>query len=765
MKKLSYCFRSALLMMAIAAPLMAAQADSSVNRSVNSSMEAKINKLLSEMTLEQKIGQMALRDWGVYSAEAIPAVKQAVREGRIGGFLNVNFNVADDNAFAELQRIAVEESPLGIPLIFGQDVIHGYETIFPIPLGQAATWNPETVETGARVAAKEASTDGIRWTFAPMIDISRDPRWGRIAESLGEDPYLASVLGVAMVKGFQGDDLSDPTSLAACAKHFVGYGAAEGGRDYNSAYIPEGTLRDVYLPPFKAVVDAGIASLMSSYSTLNNVPATGNRFLMKQILRDEWDFDGFVVSDWNAVMEMIPHGYARDAKHAAQLAANAGIDFEMHTHTYEDHLADLIEEGKFTEQQLDQAVRNLLRVKLRLGLWENPYPRSNRDQVMLNEDFLAEAKNAARQSFVLLKNDGGLLPLSKSQTVAVIGPLADAPFEQLGTWIYNGKKEDTRTLLPAIQKLVGENKVIYAKGLAYSRDKSTEAFDQAVEAAKKADLVLYVGGEEAVLTGEGHSRGDISLPGAQQQLMTALAKTGKPLVMVIMAGRPIELGQTLEQADAILMAWHPGTMGGPALAEVLYGEVSPSGRLPLTWPVAEGQIPIYYNHMSTGRPPSDDNYTRMDDIGQGVFQHQPGNSSNLLDYGHKPQFPFGFGLTYSSFEYDKLNLNRKKIALGESLEISARIKNTGDTRATEVVQLYVQDVVGDVTRPVRELKGFQRVTLKPGQSQTVTFEIHTDDLAFHNQDMELVTEPGDFNVWIAPNAAAGLKGSFVVEGF
>ncbi len=756
-KKMYYVFCAPLLtvLMAVLAPMAIAQSDPE--------MEAKIEQLLSKMTIEQKVGQMALRDWGTYSRKTIPEAKQAVREGKIGGFLNVNFNTVDDNAFAELQRIAVEESPLGIPLIFGQDVIHGYETIFPIPLGQAASWNPALIEAGARVAAEEASVDGIRWTFAPMIDISRDPRWGRIAESLGEDPYLTSVLGVAMVEGFQGDDLSDPTSLAASVKHFVGYGAAEGGRDYNSAYIPEGTLRDIYLPPFKAAVDAGAATLMSSYNTLNNVPATANAFILKQILRDEWGFDGFVVSDWNSVMEMIAHGFARDAKHAAQLAANAGIDFEMHTDTFEKYLPELIEEGKFTEQQLDQAVRNMLRVKLRLGLWDNPYPRKNRDQIVLSDAHLAAARESAEQSFVLLKNNQSILPLDKKHTVAVIGPLADAPFEQLGTWIYNGKKEDTRTLLPAIQKLVGESNVIYAPGLEYSRDKNTDGFAKAIQAANKADVVLFVGGEEAVLSGEGHSRGDISLPGAQQQLMTALAETGKPLVMVIMAGRPVELEKTLEQADAIMMAWHPGTMGGPALADVLYGNVSPSGRLPLTWPIAEGQIPIYYNHMSTGRPPTDDNYTRIDDIEQGVFQHQPGNSSNLLDYGHQPQFPFGYGLTYSSFEYKKLKLNRKKISLGESFEVSAVIKNTGKVTATEVVQLYVQDVVGDVTRPVRELKGFERITLAPGKSQKVVFTIHTDDLAFHNQAMQLVTEPGDFNVWIAPNAAEGLKGSFVVE--
>ena len=753
MKKLNRLMCSMLLSLAV--PAISAPSEKEV--------ESKIDQILSQMTLEQKIGQMALRDWGTYSAEQIPDVKQAVRDGKIGGFLNINFNTADDNAFAELQRIAVEESELGIPLIFGQDVIHGYKTIFPIPLGQAASWNPELIEAGARVAAQEATTDGIRWTFAPMIDVSRDPRWGRIAESLGEDPYLTSVLGVAMVNGFQGDDLTDPSSLAATGKHFAGYSGAEGGRDYNAAYIPEGTLRDVYLPPFKAAVDAGALSLMSSYNTLNNVPVTGSKFLLTDILRGEWGFDGFVVSDWNSVMEMIPHGYASDPKHAAQLAANAGIDFEMHTQTFEQHLATLIDEGKFSKKQLDQAVRNMLRAKVRMGLWQHPYPRGNQEKVILSKNNLAEAKKAAQQSFVLLKNDDALLPLSAAQTVAVVGPLADAPFEQLGTWIYNGDKKDTRTVLPAIRELVGDSKVIYAKGLDYSRDKNTAGFADAIKAAKKADVVLYIGGEEAVLSGEGHSRGDISLPGAQEQLITALAETGKPIAMVIMAGRPIELGQTLEQAQAIMMAWHPGTMGGPALAEVLYGKVSPSGRLPLTWPVAEGQIPIYYNHMSTGRPPSDENYTRIDKIEQGVFQHQPGNSSNLLDYGHKPQFPFGYGLTYSTFAYSDLKLSRNKLSMGESLKVTAVIKNTGKTTATEVAQLYVQDIVGSVTRPVRELKGFERVTLKPGKSERVEFTIHTDDLAFHNQNMELVTEPGAFNVWVAPSADSGLKGSFVIE--
>ncbi len=736
----------------------AVAADTNTDQSV----EARVEQLLARMSLQEKIGQMSLRDWGIYGADDVEGVKQAIREGRIGGFLNVAFSSVDTNAFAELQRIAVEESPNGIPLIFGQDVIHGYKTIFPIPLGQAATWNRDLVEQGARVAAEEATTMGIRWTFAPMIDISRDPRWGRIAETLGEDPYLASELGVAMVRGFQTDDPSQPNTLAACGKHFAAYGAAEGGRDYNSVYMGEGLLRNVFLPPFKAAIDAGMMTIMTSYSTLNDVPATGSAFLMQQILRDEWGFDGFVVSDWSSVTEMIPHGFARDEKHAAQLSANASVDFEMFTDTYEKYLPELIEEGKYTVAQLDQAVRNMLRIKLRLGLWEHPYPRGGADQVILNDDFLQAARVAAQQSFVLLKNDKRVLPLNKEQTVALIGPLADAPHEQLGTWIYDGDKRDTRTVLPALREYLGSDKVLYAPGLTFSRDRSTDGFAEALAAAQKADVIVYVGGEESILSGEGHSRGDIRLPGAQAELIARLAATGKPLVHVIMAGRPIQLDETLQQSDALMMAWHPGTMGGPALVDVLFGEVSPSGRLPQTWPVAVGQIPIYYNHMSTGRPATDDNYTRIDDIGIGVFQHQPGNSSNLLDLGHRPQFPFGYGLTYGQFEYSDLKISRNRLAMGESLEASALIKNTGRAEATEVVQLYVQDIVGSVTRPVRELKGFQRVTLKPGESRRVSFPLHTDDLAFYNQAMKKVTEPGDFNLWIAPHAETGLQTRFAV---
>ncbi|MDO3383723.1 beta-glucosidase BglX [Gilvimarinus algae] len=750
-------------LLSLCLPLVLASAGTVQAQMDNQAIEARIDQLLPTMSVKEKVGQLALRDFGMYDAKQLEDIKQQIRDGEVGGFLNVSFSSVDKNAFASLQKIAIEESPHGIPLIFGQDVIHGYETIFPIPLGQAASWNPELIEQGARIAAREATADGIRWTFAPMIDISRDPRWGRIAETLGEDPYLASVLGVAMTRGFQTDDPSQPDAMAASAKHFVGYGAAEAGKDYNAAYIPEATLRDVYLPPFKAAIDAGLMTIMSSYNTLNDIPATANEFALKTLLREEWGFDGFVVSDWNAVMEMIPHGFARDAKHAAELAANAGVDFEMYTDTYRQHLPALIKEGKFSEQKLDAAVRHMLRIKMRLGLWENPYPAGNRDAIVLSDEHLQAARVAARESFVLLKNAKQLLPLKKNTKVALIGPLANAPHEQLGTWIYNGNKKDSHPLLPALQAYLGNDSLItYVPGLEFSRDTRTAHFDKAVKAAQNADVVVYVGGEESILSGEGHSRGDIALPGAQQQLIRRLSETGKPLVTVLLAGRPIELGDVREQSQALMMAWHPGTMAGPALVDVLYGEVSPLGRLPLTWPKAEGQIPVYYNHMATGRPPTDDNYTRIGEIEVGVFQHAPGNSANHLDYGHTPEFPFGFGLTYGEFSYSDLTIATKTVPLGGTIKASATVKNTGKVAATEIVQLYVQDIVGSRTRPVRELKGFKRVSLKPGESQTVEFNLHTDALAFHNQAMEKVTEPGDFNLWIAKDSASGLQGEFTV---
>lgn len=723
-------------------------------------IESRIDAILQNMTLDEKIGQTAMRgtssrDEGSLSNELI----EAVRSGRIGTMLNVT----DRDIMDELQRIAVEESAHGIPIIFSRDVIHGYKTIFPIPLGLAATWNPDIVEEGARISAEEATTQGIRWTFAPAIDITRDPRWGRIAESPGEDPYLGSVLARAYVRGFQGDDLTDTRRMAATAKHFAAYGAAEGGRDYNTASLSENVLRDIYLPPFEAAIEEGVATFMTSFNDVNGVPATGSRYLLQNVLRGEWGFDGLVVSDWESVTEMIAHGFAADDKDAARLAANAGVDVEMTSRTYEDYLHELIDEGAFSEAQLDELVRNILRVKLRLGLFENPYIDRSRDDVILSDAHLAASREAAVQSFVLLENHNERLPLSKDVSVAVIGPLADAPHEQLGTWTFDGDESHSRTPLDAITELLGEERVRFAPALDYSRERDTARFDDAVAAAAESDVVLFFGGEEAILSGEAHSRANIDLPGAQEALIHRLAETGKPIVLVVMAGRPITLGNVLDHVDAVLMAWHPGTMAGPALADVLFGDAEPQGRLPVTWPKVVGQVPIYYNHPNTGRPPDDASFVHVDDIPIKAWQSSLGNTSHYLDAGFTPQYFFGYGLGYTTFGYDNLQLSADSMPVDGGLTVRADVTNTGDRRGTEVVQLYVRDLVGDIVRPVRELKGFRRITLDPGETTTVEFVLDGAELSFHNQLLERVTEPGEFHVWIGPNAAEGLQGSFYIR--
>jgi beta-glucosidase len=724
-------------------------------------IETRIDSILSEMSREEKLGQTAMR--GIWSREkGLPeSITQDVKDGKIGAFLNVITPEKVD----ELQRVAVEESRAGIPLIFSRDVIHGFRTAFPIPLGLASTWNPDIAYSGARVSAIEATVFGIRWTFGPMMDIARDPRWGRIAESFGEDPYLASEMAVAMVKGFQTDDLSDPLSIAACAKHFAGYGAAEGGRDYNTTLIPDRELRDVYLRPFRAASDAGVATMMTSFNEIDGIPASGYRGLLKDILRGQWGFDGFLVSDWSSITEMIKHGFVADPKEAALKAFRAGLNMEMMSEAYDQHLLELIDEGLIDESWLDEMVRQILRVKFRLGLFENPYRVKERENVILAPEHLAKAKEAAIQSAVLLKNKDDLLPLSVTgTTVAVIGPMANALHDQMGTWVLDGRAENSRVPLEAIREMIGDESVHYAPGLEYSRSKSKDGFPAAIEAAKTSDIILFFAGEESFLSGEAHSRADISLPGAQNKLIETLSALGKPLVLVVMSGRPNTISNILPKVDAVMIAFHSGTMAGPAIADLLFGLRSPSGRLPVTWPIAVGQIPIYYNHKNTGRPSSDADYVQIDDIPPGMLQSSLGNKSHYLDIGFRPAFPFGYGLTYGEFDYSGLQLDREELTIGESMEISAVITNTGKREATEVVQLYVRDLVGDVTRPVRELKGFQRVTLKPGESETVVFTLSTDDLTFHNQAMQEVVEPGDFKVWVAPNAVAGLEGSFrVVE--
>lgn len=718
-------------------------------------VEKQVEALLGKMTLQEKIGQMnQLSPFG--PPEEIAG---QIRNGEVGSLLNIT----DPAIVNQIQKVAVEESRLGIPLLMSRDVIHGYKTIFPIPLGQAATFNPQIVQDGARVAAIEASADGIRWTFAPMIDISRDPRWGRIAESCGEDPYLSSVMGVAMVKGFQGDSLNDPTSIAACAKHFIGYGAAEGGRDYNSTFIPERQLRNVYFPPFEAAAKAGCATFMTSFNDNDGIPSTGNSFILKDVLRDEWKYDGMVVTDWASTAEMISHGFCKDEKEAALKSVDAGIDMEMVSGTFIRHLEELVKEGKISEAAINNAVRNILRLKFRLGLFDNPYV--NTDQhVKYAPEHLAKAKEAAEQSVILLKNDRETLPFTdKIRTIAVVGPLADAPHDQMGTWVFDGEKAHTQTVLAALKEMYGDKvQFIYEPGLGYSRDKNTGNISKAVNAATRADAVLVCVGEESILSGEAHSLADLHLQGAQSELITALAKTGKPLVTVIMAGRPLTIEQEVNQSDAVLYAFHPGTMGGPAIADLLFGKVAPSGKTPVTFPKMVGQIPVYYAHNNTGRPASRQE-TLIDAIPLEAGQTSLGCTSFYMDAGFDPLFPFGYGLSYTTFGYDNLQLPTDKLAANGTLEISFDLTNTGKYDGTEVVQLYVQDIFGSVTRPVKELKGFQRVSLKQGEKKTVTFSLPVKELAFWNIDMQKVVEPGEFNLWVGPNSTEGLQTTFTVE--
>lgn len=720
----------------------------------NTEIENKVETLLHKMTLEEKLGQMnQLSPWDFED------LAKRVRKGEVGSILNV-VNPEEVN---KIQKIAVEESRLGIPLIVSRDVIHGYKTIFPIPLGQAATFNPEVVKEGARVAAIEASADGIRWTFAPMIDVARDPRWGRIAESCGEDPYLNAIMGTAMIKGYQGDSLNDPTAIAACAKHFVAYGAAEGGRDYNSTFIPERVLRNVYLPPFKAAADAGCATFMTSFNDNDGVPSTANSFVLKDVLRKEWKYDGMVVTDWASALEMVNHGFCTDGKDAAEKSVNAGVDMEMVSETFIQNLKQSIAENKVSMETIDNAVRNILRLKFRLGLFDNPYVVTPQT-VKYAEKHLQTAKTAAEQSVILLKNENQTLPFTdKIKTLAVIGPMADAPYEQMGTWVFDGEKEHTQTPLTAIKKMYGDKvKVLFEKGLEYSRDKNTAGIARAVSAARQADAVVVFVGEESILSGEAHSLANLNLQGAQSQLIKELAATGKPVVTVVMAGRQLVIADEVKVSDAMLYSFHPGTMGGPAIADILFGKVNPSGKTPVTFPRMSGQVPIYYAQHKTGRPA---NPTEMliDEIPVEAGQTSVGCRSFYLDAGNSPLFPFGYGLSYTTFEYSNLSLASDKLTAQDTLSISFTLKNTGKYDGTEVVQLYVQDKVGSVTRPVKELKRFQRVTLKAGESTQVSLSLPVSELAFWGYDMNYTVEPGDFTLWVGTSSTEGLTKDFSVS--
>lgn len=711
-------------------------------------LEAKVEKLLSQMTLEEKIGQMNQ----ISSFGNIENMSGMIKKGEIGSILNET----DPQRINALQHVAVEESRLGIPLLIARDVIHGFKTIFPIPLGQAASFNPDIAEEGARVAAIEASSVGIRWTFAPMIDIARDPRWGRIAEGCGEDTYLTSVMGAAMVKGFQGDSLNNPTSIAACPKHFVGYGAAEGGRDYNSTTIPERLLRNVYLPPFEAAARAGAATYMTSFNDNDGVPSTGNAFILKQILRNEWKFDGLVVTDWASATEMIAHGFAADPQEAALKAVNAGVDMEMVSYSFVRHLPELVKEGKVKQSTIDNAVRNILRIKFRLGLFDNPYPDEKQPSILYAEAHLAAAKRAAVESAILLKNDNEILPLTdRVKTIAIVGPLADAPYEQLGTWVFDGEKAHTQTPLRAIRETYGNKvQVIYEPGLTYSRDKNAEGIGKAAAAAARADVVLAFVGEESILSGEAHCLADLNLVGAQSELIAAVAKTGTPVVTVVIAGRPLTIGKEADLSSAVLYSFHPGTMGGPAIADLLFGAEVPSGKTPVTFPKTVGQIPMYYAHNNTGRPATRTE-TLIDKIPVEAGQTSLGNTSFYLDAGFDPLYPFGYGLSYTTFVYSNISLSSSVLTKNEVLSVTFDLENTGKYTATEIVQLYVRDKVASVTRPVKELKRFARVTLEPGEKKPVTLDLPVAELAFWNIDMVKVVEPGEFGLWVAGNSQSG----------
>ncbi len=689
-----------------------------------------IDDLLSRMTLEEKIGQMNQLDpsWNAEEKEAL------ICEGKVGSI----FNIVGAKEVNRLQRMAVEETRLGIPLVAARDVIHGFKTIYPIPLGQGATFNPELIEQAAQATAKEAYQYGIRWAFSPMVDVAHDPRWGRVAEGYGEDPYLTSVMGAATVRGYQ-------PLLAACVKHFAGYSASEGGRDYNTTWIPETQLRDIYLPPFKAAVEAGAMSLMCSFNDLNGLPSSANHHLNVDILRDEWHSDALLVSDWGSGSDLVPHGLCADKKEAALRCINARMEMDMQGNIYHDYLEELINEKMVNEQMVNACVRSILRLKYRLGLFENPY---------VPEDTPAPgdtelALRVAEESAVLLKNNG-ILPLNHNAQILITGPLADQKKEQLGTWVFDGDTSLSITPLmafrnlPSLQGGAGGG-LIYEPGLTYSRDKNPAGIAKAVAAAKKADVILYFCGEEAILSGEARCRANLDLPGAQIEMMDALVATGKPVVMIVMAGRPLTIGRQVDQAAAVLYAFHGGTMAGPALYNILTGKVVPSGKTPITFPKMVGQIPLYYNRHNTGRP-SYDPPMLIDSIPIGCPQFSIGQSSYWLETPTEPLFPFGFGLSYTTFEYGETKVCQFE---GRSYTLSCTITNTGSYDAYETPQLYVRQLSGDLVRPLCELKGFQKIFIPAGETREVTFTLTDDDLGYWHESHDGLSS----RVWFATDSA------------
>jgi beta-glucosidase len=734
----------------------------------DASSEKKVEAVLQKMTLEEKVGQLVQYSAGQPTGPGTGRTDydDMLRKGEVGALFNIT-TARQVNAY---QRIAVEQSRLHIPLLFGLDVIHGFQTEFPIPLGLASTWDPQLVERAARVAAREASASGIRWTFSPMVDIARDARWGRMAEGSGEDPYLGEEMARAYVRGYQGARLDAADSIAACAKHFVGYGAAEGGRDYNSVELSEHTLRQIYLPPFHAAVDAGAASIMSAFNALNGVPASANTFTLKQILRKEWGFEGIVDSDFTSVAELVAHGIANDGATAARKAFLAGVDMDMASSLYHENLAQLVRSGEVPEKAVDEAVRRVLRVKCALGLFEHPYADETREAgAMLQPESLTLARSAAERSFVLLKNSGfsggaAVLPLSiETGSIALVGPLADDAPDMLGSWAGQGRPQDVITLRAALTQRIGSGRVRYAKGTEITGG-SDEQLAEAVKAAEQSEIVILALGENAPeMTGEAASRAHLGLPGRQKELLEKIVATGKPVVLLLFSGRPLTLPWAFEHVPAVVAAWFPGVQAGPALVRTIFGEVNPSGKLVVSWPRSVGQEPLYYNALSTGRP-----------AGQIDLTHPPKNGdekyvSRYIDEQNSPQFPFGYGLSYTSYRYGQLEISKTQLSaktLNEELHASARssngtmsitteITNTGARAGEETVQLYVRLQGTSVALPVRALSDFQHITLSPGQTKKVTFTLGPQAFAFWNDQNNFVIEPARVTLWVSPDSSRG----------
>jgi beta-glucosidase len=685
---------------------------------VDDEIVAKIDSILNLMTLEEKLGQMSQP----YVKVIPPNLEERIKKGEVGSLLKGMTSFFTPGERNKYQRIAVEESRLGIPIIFGHDVIHGFKTIFPLSIAQSCSWSPELIKQGAEIAAKEASAYGCDWTFSPMVDIARDPRWGRIAEGYGEDPYLTGVLGAAAVEGFQGTNLASDTSIVACLKHFVGYGAAMGGRDYQFTDISTRSLYEVYLPPFKAGVDAGALTVMSGFNDINGVPATANESTIRNILKNKWEFPGFVVSDWESVKELNPHGIAADSAEAAVLAVVAGTDMEMKTLHYFS-LDNSLDNGLISEELIDDAVRRILFVKFKKGLFDNPYV----DETRINTDVLtaknrAAARKTGSESMVLLKNDHTVLPITnKQKTIAIVGPFAEEK-EVMGWWKSRGETKDVITAFEGIKA-------------------NASNFNITNKVTNKTDVIVVCVGEKREQFGENNNRSNLKLPNDQEELITELKKTGKPLIVVIFNGRPLDLSGIVNVADAILVAWHPGTETGNALYDVLFGEFNPSGKLTTSWPNSVGQIPVYYNHRNSGRP----------------------QSNRYVDNTSQPLFPFGFGMSYTTFRYEEIKVSNEVVAMDGVVNISAKITNTGKVAGTEIVQLYVRDLVGTTTRPVKELKGFKRIWLEAGQSSTVELSIDVSDLAVFDKDFNAQVEPGKFHVWVGPNSIEGLQSEFEIR--